>query len=104
MESIVFKIAEVATPAMLTLLTVASFYIGKFLLNIKDLMTAMNSNIAAIRAYALELHNAHEKKILFLEIKQSEAESTLKEHHAKIEKHGESIISLETKTYSTKRK
>jgi len=104
MEKIIYDIAQVATPAMLTLLTVASYYIGKFLLNIKDLMTAMNSNIAAIRAYALELHNAHEKKILFLEIKQSEAESTLKEHHAKIEKHGESIVTLETRPCSTKQR
>lgn len=96
MENIIYEIAKIATPALLTLLTVASYYIGKFLLNIKDLMTKMNDNMSAIRAYALELHNQHEKKILFLEIKQSEVDSTLKEHHAKIENHGNDLLVLKT--------
>ena len=55
MEKVIYDIAQVATPALLTILTVAGILCARFL-------WGMDKNIAAIRAYALELHNQHEKK------------------------------------------
>lgn len=92
MEKVILDIATVAPSALLTILTIAGLFCAKFL-------WSMDKNISSIKAYALELHNLHEKKITVLEIKQLEVDEAVKTHTLKIDKHGEDIAQLKVKVY-----
>jgi hypothetical protein len=89
MEHAIVTIAQAAPTGLLILITIAGVFCAKFL-------WSMDKNISAIKAYALELHNLHEKKITILELKQVEADAMIKHHDNKLEKHHEEIILLKT--------